>query len=109
MKSIYPTHEKNWYHTPRWRKRRAAFLSAHPLCVLCEERGKITPATVVDHKKPHGWDYNLFWNEKNWQALCASCHSGTKRVAEHHGYSQACDVNGFPLDEGHPWSDNGKK
>jgi len=104
MKSLYPTHVHNWYHTPRWRKERKAFLVDNPLCVLCKKRGKLTVATVVDHIKEHKWDYNLFWDINNWQSLCASCHSGTKRVADHHGYSQACGTDGLPLDESHPWN-----
>ena len=34
----------------------------------------ITPATVVDHVIPHRGNKQLFWDEKNWQPLCKSCH-----------------------------------
>jgi hypothetical protein len=61
-------------------------------------------ATVIDHKIPHKGDYELFWNQDNWQSLCASCHSGVKRIQENHGYSQACGVDGVPTDAGHPWN-----
>ena len=40
-----------------------------------EEQGKLTPATVVDHIIPHRGDKKLFWDERNWQALCESCHN----------------------------------
>ena len=30
--------------------------------------------TVVDHIRPHRGDPVLFWDEKNWQSLCKSCH-----------------------------------
>jgi 5-methylcytosine-specific restriction protein A len=73
---------------------------------MCIKRGNTTPATVVDHKKPHKGDPKLFWDEKNWQALCKPCHDAAKRMQEIHGYSQGCDVNGFPLDNEHPWSAN---
>lgn len=58
----------------RWRKARANFLQRNPLCNACMKRGKITPATVVDHVIPHRGDQKLFWDESNWQALCKSCH-----------------------------------
>ena len=47
----------------------------------CEKRGKLTPATVVDHIVPHRGDRKLFWDEKNWQPLCKRCHD-TKTLTE---------------------------
>lgn len=58
----------------RWQKARKIFLSKNPLCVSCMKEGRITPATVVDHIIPHKGDYELFWDESNWQALCKKCH-----------------------------------
>ncbi|GAB6174487.1 HNH endonuclease signature motif containing protein [Paradesulfitobacterium aromaticivorans] len=58
----------------RWRKARERYLKAHPLCVLCEQEGKLTPANVVDHIKPHKGNKELFWDESNWQSLCKACH-----------------------------------
>ena len=58
-----------------WRRARSAFLRDHPLCAECEREGRLTPATCVDHIKPHRGDKDLFWDETNWQALCQSCHS----------------------------------
>lgn len=92
-----------YYHTARWRRARRVFLAAHPLCVLCEAAGRDTPATVADHIKPHHGDYDLFWSQDNWQAVCPTCHSGTKRIEEKHGYSQAAGADGNPLDPRHPW------
>ncbi len=62
------------YNTGRWRTARSRFLKANPLCVRCKDNGTITPATVVDHIKPHRGDKTLFWDENNWQSLCKSCH-----------------------------------
>lgn len=59
----------------RWRKARAAFLQRNPLCNECMKKGVLTPATVVDHVIPHRGDQKLFWDERNWQALCAECHN----------------------------------
>lgn len=66
----------------RWQKARAAFLKAHPLCANCEGAGRVTVATVVDHRLPHRGDKALFWNSDNWQSLCATCHSGWKQREE---------------------------
>jgi 5-methylcytosine-specific restriction enzyme A len=59
----------------RWRKARAAYLATHPLCVQCEWSGEVTAATVVDHIVQHeGQQDRLFWDQRNWQALCKPCH-----------------------------------
>lgn len=92
------------YDTPRWRRLRASFLATHPLCMLCLRIGRDTMASVVDHIQPHEGDPELFWAVDNLQALCPPCHSAAKRMQEKHGYSQGCDLNGFPLDSGHRWS-----
>lgn len=101
---------KRPYDSERWRKARAWFLAQNPLCAYCARMGRDKGATAVDHIKP--WKegktaaerYQLFWDSENWQPLCASCHSGVKRMEDLHGYSQACGVDGLPLDPRHPWS-----
>jgi 5-methylcytosine-specific restriction protein A len=65
----------------RWCAARTRFLKAQPLCVKCLERGRLEKAAVVDHIVPHRGDRELFWDEKNWQALCKSCHD-TKTMTE---------------------------
>jgi 5-methylcytosine-specific restriction enzyme A len=91
-----------FYHTTRWRKRRARQLTEHPLCAMCEKQGKVTAATVADHVEPHRGDPVKFWTGK-LQSLCPTCHSARKQMQEKHGYSAACGVDGLPIDEGHPW------
>lgn len=59
----------------RWRKARAYFLRHNPLCAECERQGKLKPAKVVDHIRPHRGDTDLFWDVDNWQPLCARCHT----------------------------------
>lgn len=54
----------------RWRKARETYLASHPLCAECQRQGRVTPARVVDHVKPHRGDQQLFWDSSNWQALC---------------------------------------
>lgn len=58
----------------KWRKARNFYLKENPLCVACKASGELTPATVVDHIKPHKGDMILFWVFDNWQALCKRCH-----------------------------------
>lgn len=58
----------------KWQAARKAFLEKNPLCAACMKAGRLTPATVVDHIVPHRGDLRLFWDEKNWQPLCKSCH-----------------------------------
>lgn len=62
-------------YTYQWRKSSKAFLQEHPLCTQCQRDGRLIPATEVDHIIPHGGNRKLFWNKKNWQPLCKSCHS----------------------------------
>ena len=66
----------------RWQQARARFLKAHPLCTYCQREGRVTLATVVDHIEPHRGNERLFWDEGNWNALCASCHSSAKQREE---------------------------
>lgn len=57
----------------RWQRLRLMFLRANPLCVMCQEEGRVTAATDVDHilaKRDGGGD-----DWENLQALCHSCHS----------------------------------
>ncbi|WP_368875625.1 HNH endonuclease signature motif containing protein, partial [Proteus penneri] len=65
----------------RWAKVRLVFLNEHPLCVMCQEQGRVTAATVVDHITPHRLKealesgnkeriakaQALFWDTKNFQ------------------------------------------
>lgn len=79
-----PTSAKRGY-SYAWQKARKGFLKKHPLCVDHQSRGVVEPATEVDHIKAHKGDKILFWDSKNWQALCKSCHS-KKTVKEDGGF-----------------------
>lgn len=72
----------------RWRKARAIYLRANPLCNACRANDLIVPATVVDHIVAHKGDESLFWNRANWQSLCAPCHS-SKTASEDGGFGNA--------------------
>lgn len=90
------------YASP-WRKARAAFLRAHPLCTACEARGVTTAATVVDHVVPHQGDYGRFWDSGNWASLCAHCHN-VKTAREDGGFGRPPSkvAEASPGDRGRP-------
>lgn len=71
-------------YNSRWQKASKRFLAKHPFCSGCERKGKLTPAIVVDHIKPHRGDEMLFWDESNWQPLCKKCHDRKTRTMEQH-------------------------
>jgi 5-methylcytosine-specific restriction protein A len=58
----------------RWEQARIQYLQDNPLCAECGRNGKVTAATVVDHIEDHKGNHELFWDRKNWQALCKQCH-----------------------------------
>jgi len=73
---------KREYPTNRgtWRRIRAYQLKQEPLCRVCRQAGKLTPATQVDHidgiankNKP-----------ENYQSICAPCHQ--IKSNQEHGY-----------------------
>lgn len=72
-------------YNSRWQKARATFLRRRPLCTMCENEGRITPATIVDHIIPHRGDQNLFWDTANWQPLCKPHHDKVKQAEEKSG------------------------
>ncbi len=65
---------KHLYNSSRWRRLRKHVLNKQPLCVECMKAKRLTPATVVDHIKPHEGDSTLFFDEENLQPLCKPCH-----------------------------------
>lgn len=81
----------------RWQQARRAFLSEHPLCRMCEEEGRVTAATVVDHITPHKGDEALFWDRSQWQALCKRHHDSDKQALEKSGHApRVIGVDGWP-------------
>src|SRR5690554_5824865 len=95
----------DWHHlynTKAWKQLRAEQLRQEPLCRMCKEQGRITPATVVDHVKPHKGDRELFFDPGNLQGLCKAHHDGEKQRIETRGYSNAVGPDGWPLDPSHP-------
>ena len=60
-----------------WQKARTDWLAFHPCCAMCGGA-----AAVVDHITPHRSNHALFWDWRNWQSLCASCHNRHKQRLE---------------------------
>lgn len=86
-----PRKSKRRFYNSEWEKARIAFLMAHPFCAECKRNGRDTIATVVDHIQPHKGDLKLFWNQRNWQPLCTSCHN-KKTAREDKGYWNVDDA-----------------
>ena len=65
-------------YNSRWQRARARYLRRHPLCVECLKADRVVAAALVDHIIPHRGNKRLFWDESNWQSLCASCHDSKR-------------------------------
>jgi 5-methylcytosine-specific restriction endonuclease McrA len=95
---------RHLYSTKRWRRLRWHQLQREPLCKLCQALGKVTAASVVDHRKPHKGDEALFFDESNLDSLCKPCHDSAKQRLERSGVLPGCDLNGSPLDPNSHWN-----
>ena len=80
----------------RWRRLRAAYLSAHPVCEDCEEKGYTTIATEVHHIRPIEERagrpddmQELAFSPCNLRALCRPCHIEAHRVLHSHSLSSS--------------------
>jgi 5-methylcytosine-specific restriction enzyme A len=85
---------KHLYNNKRWRRIRNGQIMRQPLCQHCIKRGRVQPATDVDHVIPHKGNEELFWRGE-LQSLCKECHS--RKTAEEQGHGRAeIDVTGAP-------------
>lgn len=104
----------------KWQRARLTFLAENPLCVMCEAAGLLNAGTlrmdgstetiprrlglVVDHITPHRGDQRLFWDRKNWQALCHDHHDIVKAREERGSTTKgAVGLDGRPIGI-HPWN-----
>lgn len=92
------------YRTKAWHRLRTITLRDNPLCVYCEQLGRLTPATVVDHVVPHKGDEGLFYDQGNLQSLCKPCHDSVKARQEARGVLVGSNENGYPVDPSHHWA-----
>ena len=69
------------YNNKKWKALRSGYLISHPLCEVCLDEGKVTPATDVHHINSP-FDDGLDEAERigrllsptNIMALCRTCH-----------------------------------
>lgn len=92
---------RDWYNTAAWLRRRSLQLKFEPLCKICLDRDKTTPATIVDHVEPHQGDWNKF-RLGALQSLCKRCHDQCKQRIDRRGYSFDVGNDGWPTDPRHP-------
>ena len=95
------------YQSARWKRLCEAYIMANPLCVMCMAQGRVTAASVVDHKIPHRGCMVLFWDPENRQSLCKPHHDGAKQAEDRAGFSKAVGMDGFPIDPRHPANQRG--
>lgn len=99
-RSLHAAEYRKLYKTARWTKGRAWFLRQNPLCVFCGEEGIATPATILDHIKPHKGDEKLFYDQTNWQGLCKPHHDSFKQMLEKNAWRKEIDpVTGWPIED----------
>lgn len=71
-----------------------------PLCRICLDAGRVTPATVADHIEPHRGDCNAF-RLGELGSLCADCHDALDGKNAPRAPVRA---DGTPSDPRHPWN-----
>lgn len=80
-----------------WQQIRKRVLQANPLCVHCQQQGRVTLANEVDHIKSleqGGTD-----SDDNLQGLCTECH--LKKSIEERGFKYkkkiTISIDGWPV------------
>ncbi|MBD0416519.1 HNH endonuclease [Tianweitania sp. Rool2] len=67
-------------------------------------KGNAPNAPVVHHVEDHKGDLELFFDEENCMSTCKECHDRDAQRMTHRGYISGHDVDGRPIDPGHPWN-----
>jgi 5-methylcytosine-specific restriction protein A len=65
---------ERFYRTRRWLDARAAKLRRDPLCQACAYKGRVTPASCVDHAVPISQGGALT-DDSQLVSMCKPCHS----------------------------------
>ncbi|OYY70342.1 HNH endonuclease signature motif containing protein [Sphingomonas sp. 28-63-12] len=96
------------YNTAQWKRLRLVQLARHPLCEGCEDEGRLTMASVVDHRVAIRMGGPAF-DPRNFASLCLPCHSAKTARGPEAGAvrtrkpRKGCNADGTPLDRRHPW------
>jgi len=86
------------YKTARWRRLREHQLSIQPLCEFCLITEDVTAATVVDHRRAHRGDLELFHDPSNLQSLCKHHHDSAKQMIDNGKKVVTYGVDGYPIE-----------
>lgn len=76
----YNRERRRIYNTTRWRRLRALKQAAAPLCELCLQQGRITPAEDIHHRTSfmtaptRQQREQLAYDWQNLMSLCKQCH-----------------------------------
>jgi 5-methylcytosine-specific restriction protein A len=95
---------RKWYGLKAWIYAREIQLAKQPLCERCKATGRITPATVVNHRQPHKGNWKLFIDPTNHESVCAPHHDGLIQKEEARGHRIGSTADGRPVDPMHPWN-----
>lgn len=90
-----------WHHlyqTSAWQRLRHAQLSMQPLCEFCLLTEDITEAEVVDHRRAHKGDLDLFHDPNNLQSLCKHHHDSAKQMMDRGKKVAITGVDGYPIE-----------
>jgi len=77
-------------------RRRKRWFEAHPLCVACEAKDRISAATELDHIIPlsQGGSDN---DPANWQGLCQPCHQAKSLAEKGYKTKPSIGADGWPV------------
>lgn len=79
-----------------WQKLRERMLREHPLCQLCEQRGRVTVATSLDHRIPRSKEGGTD-DESNLQTVCEPCHARKSLLDRGFRVRPRIGADGYPI------------
>jgi 5-methylcytosine-specific restriction protein A len=65
---------KHLRYPPGWAKLSLLYRKENPLCEVCADQGKATPATEVHHIIPVRQNWSLSLDRSNLISVCRRCH-----------------------------------
>jgi 5-methylcytosine-specific restriction protein A len=77
---------------------RQLWFMANPLCVACQAKGRVTPATELDHIQ--ALDNSGKDEDSNRQGLCKDCHRAKTTIDMGYTVKHQIGVDGWPVGAG---------